>query len=354
MNRTYHIVCLVFFVVAAGCNTAGALEEAPGRAQITNSLGMKLIRIEAGQFTMGARQGGDWDETPLHKVTISRPFRISATEVTNAQYEHFDPNHWRLRGKLGFSKKGNEAAVFVTWHEAAAFCRWLSKKEGISYRLPTEAEWEYACRAGAETPYHTGDTLPEQFRKNPRNSWFPDPARSKDDALPVPLTVAQTTPNAWGLYDMHGNVEEWCLDWYGPYEQGDQTDPVGRAAGDFKVTRGGSHSTEIRYLRSANRHGALPGDKSWLIGFRVVLGAMPATKHLAPPAPPLNSRKVSQDIPRDSADGPDPQKPYFKGPTQYVNIPPNSEGPLFSRHNHDPALVDCPNGDLLAIWYSCR
>jgi len=318
-----------------------------------NSIGMRFVRIEQGSFLMGQEQGGDWDERPVHKVNITRPFSMAVTEVTNAQYEQFDAEHRKLRGKLGFSKQDDEAVVFVSWHEAVKFCEWLSKKEGKAYRLPTEAEWEYACRAGATSAYHTGETLPKDFHKNAQISWFPDPARSGKEALPVPLTVGGTTPNSWGLFDMHGNVEEWCCDWYGPYEQGEQIDPVGRAGGDFKVTRGGSHSTELQYLRSANRLGALPEDKSWLIGFRVVIGELPKTEPVAVAELPLNQRDVKQQIAADLAEGPDPEEPYFKGPIEYVKIPLGSNGPMYSKHNHDPALVDCPNGDLLAIWYSC-
>jgi len=303
---------------------------------------------------MGREQGGDWDERPAHKVRITKSFGMALTEVTNTQYEQFDPKHRGLRGKLGFSRGDDEAVVFVSWHEAVEFCRWLSEKEGRSYRLPTEAEWEYACRAGTTTAYHTGETLAKEFHKNAQRSWFPDPARRRKGAEPVPLTPAQSAANSWGLYDMHGNVEEWCHDWYGPYEQAEQADPVGRAGGDFKVTRGGSQGTQIVFLRSANRLGTLPEDKSWLIGFRVAIGEMPKTEPLGEPAPALNRRNVTEGSRVDLAKGPDPDKPYFRGPRQYVKIPADSDGPMYSGHNHDPALVDCPNGDLLAVWYSCR
>jgi len=330
---------------------AGALGGEKMPEPFSDSIGMKFVQIAPGSFMMG-QAGGDWDERPVHKVTITRPFAMSATEVTNAQYEQFDPEHRRLRGKLGFSTKDDEAVVFVSGHDAVRFCEWLSKKEGRPFRLPTEAEWEYACRAGTTTAYHTGDTLPKEFAKNAGTTWFPDPAHKRDGDV-VPLVVGQTPPNAWGLYDMHGNVEEWCQDWYGPYEAGDQTDPVGREDGDFRVTRGGSHSTELFYLRSANRSGTLPGDASWLIGFRVVLGERPKTRPLPAPPPPLSRRSVTQGVPADLTTGPDSSKPYFKGPRKYVNIPQGAEGPMFL-HNHDPAIVDCPNGDLLAIWYSCK
>jgi formylglycine-generating enzyme required for sulfatase activity len=173
-----------------------------------NSTGMEMVSIPSGKFAMGAakEQGGEWDEAPVREVSISRALLMSATEVTNAQYEQFDPRHRALRGKRGLSKDDDEAVVFVTWHDAQRYCAWLSQKEGKPYRLPTEAEWEYACRAGTATKYHTGDELPKEFQKNAREEW---------DPKPIPLHVGKTAANAWGLYDMHGNVEEWCLDWYG-------------------------------------------------------------------------------------------------------------------------------------------
>jgi len=116
------------------------------RDTVKNYLGMELVSVEPGILSMGQSQGGDWDEKPVHTVTISKAFYIGCTEVTNAQYEQYDPNHRKLRGKNGFSYNDNEAAVFVSWHDAAGFCKWLSKKEGKHYRLATEAEWEYACR----------------------------------------------------------------------------------------------------------------------------------------------------------------------------------------------------------------
>ncbi|MHC4575410.1 MAG: SUMF1/EgtB/PvdO family nonheme iron enzyme, partial [Planctomycetota bacterium] len=307
-----------------------------------NSVGMFFVGVEPGSFVMGSEQG-DFDEKPVHNVTISQGFYMSKYEVTNAQYEQFDPDH-ALVDHRGFSHEPDEAVIFVSWEHANAFCDWLSQQEGQPYRLPTEAEWEFACRAGTTTRYHTGDTLPAEYQKNPGETEGPEP---------VPLYVGETPTNPWGLCDMHGNVEEWCYDWYGPYDANDQNDPVGRVDGRFKVSRGGSHSTTVDYLRSANRMGTLPEDKHWLIGFRVVMGELPVTEPLPEPPPELYQTDVNQTIPPDINDGPDPNQPYFKGPRTYVKIPPDSYGPLFSDHNHDPALTDCPNGDLLAIWYTC-
>lgn len=347
-NRRHPHALLIILI---GSNARAA--QIPSEKDHANALGMRLLRLEPGSYQRGQDAGGDWDERPVHTVRISRPFYLGATEVTNAQYEQFDPAHRELRGKLGFSKGDDEAVVFVDWHEARAFCEWLAKKEGLPYRLPTEAEWEYACRAGTTTPYSTGDSLPEAFRKNVKESWFPADGRNGEQEV-VSLAVGKVPANPGGVLDLHGNVEEWCDDWYGPYEAGDQTDPVGRADGDFKVTRGGSHSTKLEYLRSANRAGALPEDRSWLIGFRVALGERPKTAPLPAPPPPLNRQNVRQQTPPDLTEAPDPAKPYFRGPRVYVKVPPGAEGPLFSRHNHDPGLVECPNGDLLAIWYTCR
>ena len=343
--------CILFVLTAHFVAAIAPAADLPAGATHTNTVGMRMVRIEPGTFTMGSAEGGDFDERPAHEVTVSRAFFLAVCEVTNAQYERFDPEHRELRGKLGFSHDDDEAVVFVSWHEADAFCRWLAAKEGLPYRLPTEAEWEYACRAGTTTAYHTGDTLPEAFHKNVTESWYPGSPRGNDQ--PVALAVGKTPANPWGLCDMHGNVEEWCLDWYGPYAGRAQTDPVGRADGAFRVTRGGSHSTALEYLRSANRLGTLPDDKSWLIGFRVALGPAPATKPLPVPPLPRNQRDVRQEVPTDLAEGPDRAKPYFRGPRQYVKIPPESNGPIFSKHNHCPALVACPNGDLLAVWYTC-
>ena len=344
----------------------------------TNSLGIQFVRIESGTFRMGIGKtplpseltdntsqqqswkpdqrpylrNGDFDEHPSHTVKITQPFQISSYQVTNIQYEQFDPTHRELRDKLGFSQEDDEAVVFISWYDAVNFCQWLSKKEGVTYRLPTEAEWEYACRAGTTTYYYTGDSLPEEFYKNANESWYPSVGRGGGpEEEVVPLTVGQTPPNSWGVSDMHGNVEEWCYDWYGPYEEVDQVDPVGRENGLFRVTRGGSHSTPIYYLRSSNRLGTLPEDKSWLIGFRLVMGELPQSDPLPSTTSELWAQEVSQTR-FDWSEKPTGDQPCFTDPKPFIHVPDPDQVPTFGKHNHQPSITWCPNGDLLAIWFS--
>ncbi len=339
-NLTLLIQSLAWGILAS---SPSALTGAVPEATWTNSIGLRMIQVDPGTFVMGSAEG-DFDEQPVHPARLSRAFYLAATEISNAQYEQFDPTHQAFRGRQGLSQADDEAVVFISWTDANRFCAWLSQKEGKPYRLPTEAEWEYACRAGSTTPFATGLTLPETHLKQQRQDWTP---------AVVSLRVGQTPPNEWGFFDLHGNVEEWCSDWYGPYPANEQTDPVGPAAGDFRVTRGGSHNTPVAFLRSANRAGTLPDDKHWLIGFRVALGERPRSEPLRGTTPRLWASQVSQAR-RDWSKRPDPAQPYFKGPREYVKIPPNSNGPMFSQHNHQPAITACSNGDLLAIWYTCR
>lgn len=310
---------------------------------VHNSIGMPMVTIPAGHFYMGSDgKGISHDERPVHKVVISEPFLMSATEVTNAQYEKYDPNHKELRGKVGLSTEDNEAVIFVNYHDAVAFCEWLSEKEGKPYRLPTEAEWEYACRAGSTTNFSMGDSLPSAHHKNQINQW------GVVDTL-VHLHVGMHPANAFGLYDMHGNVEEWCSDWYGPYNEPLQTDPVGRIDGDFKVTRGGSHSTPVEFLRSANRSAMIPEDNHWLTGFRVVQAAKPTTT----PLPVVENPLVMQHVSQQKYNWPNPiSDAFFAEPLIYVKQPDSTNTVPFYNHNHCPAITWCNNGDLLVIWFS--
>ncbi|MFM8338241.1 MAG: SUMF1/EgtB/PvdO family nonheme iron enzyme [Opitutaceae bacterium] len=370
---------------------------------VVNSIGMSLVRIEPGAFTMG--QDGpplvdylgskrmaemhrdfsrvDFDEKPAHRVMITQPFLMGVTEVTVAQYRRFDSEFKKSDPKA--KPADDDAASGVTWEQAVAFCAWLSRKEGKPYRLPTEAEWEYACRAGTTTLFHTGDTLPDGHQKwfgedNYRGVYFPPgpmpreydwraagkspatalkqgeilglahPAEESRAGGAGSLRVAQKTPNAWGLHDMHGNVAEWCLDWHGPYESGAQTDPLGRADGDCRVFRGGFHSSMVRFLRSANRGSWAQNSPSERIGFRIVQAELPMGKPLPVAASPLNAQHVSQRVPKITP--PPADVPFFEGPKLFVRIPPGAVGPVFISQNHSPSITECPNGDLLAVWFS--
>jgi formylglycine-generating enzyme len=325
-----------------------------------NSLGMSLVPIPVGSFRMGAgdappKSRAEWnereyDEAPAHTITITRAFLMGATEVTNAQYERFDPKHKAFRGKGGVSTSDDEPVTYVTWHEAVAFCEWLSKAEGKPYRLPTEAEWEYACRAGTTTAFSTGDKITAEQAN----------IGLKPDGTPHKGTVpvGRFAANAWGLHDMHGNVLEWCLDWHGPYDAAEQTDPVGRDDGYAKIARGWCHDRvdnnkgSHRLWRSANRSGFLREDANRLCGFRVVLGELPTTK----PLPVVRSAyQIGMKQTPAPTEGPDPAKPFFKNflaDKQNAEIAKDAFGPVFANHNHYGACCVCPNGDVLMCWYS--
>ncbi len=306
--------------------------------RFTNGIGMTFVPIRPGSFQMGDVDG-DPDERPVHTVQLTKPFAMALTPVTNEQYERFDPQHRALRGIHGLSTEDDDAVLHVSYEDAQAFCRWLSFREGRTYRLPTEAEWEYACRAGTSSAYYTGETLPQDMQRNQENLWFPQP---------VSLKTGTGIPNAFGLYDFHGPVEQWCHDWYGSYAEQDQSDPVGPACGQSRVTRGGSHNSALRYLRSASRMAALPQDRSWMIGFRVVAGELPGVSTIAETAVPLHAQQVN---PRHIA-WQYAGEPMFIGPTPYIHAP--LDGTPFYQHNHCPSIAWCHNGDLLAIWFSCQ
>lgn len=348
-------VCIVF--LAAQVCTA---DEIPTAGEITNSAGMRLVRVNAGEFLMGSEtappqdrqewEQRDSDESPAHLVKITSGFYLGAYEVTNRQFELFDPDHKAFRGVRGGSRQDDEPVAMVTWQQATEFCAWLSKKEGQPYRLPTEAEWEYACRAGTTNRFHTGDELDASQANLSKN---------KEGKSLVTVPVGSYAPNTWGLYDMHGNVAEWCYDWYGPYERGEQADPMGRADGYARVVRGWSwqpvgFQKSDRFARSANRSGHLPEDANCYTGFRVVLGASPRTKPLPAAQPPRHQQDVKQTA--GAKDGPDPHQPFFvdfAASKKNPSIPPETWGPIFSKHNHFSACCVCPNGDVLAVWYTC-
>ncbi|MBL9215693.1 MAG: SUMF1/EgtB/PvdO family nonheme iron enzyme [Opitutaceae bacterium] len=293
-----------------------------------NSLGMELVEIPAGTYRRGSADG-KWDEQPAHQVTISRPFLISRLEVTRRQFLQFRPDH-----KSPLTAK----AIGVTWDDAVAFCAWLSEREGKPYRLPTEAEWEYACR----------------------------------------LEGAADGGRLAGMLD---DVVEWCQDWYGEYRPEDQTDPTGPDRGLVRVLRGDKLDVDDRvilpigYNRPANRAGLPPAYGLPLVeanlSFRVVQ---------APPVPtppyPAETRYFATGVRQSTTAAaaryrPDPARPYFRK-RHLVPTPPESwEGnvyedashqrrmtalglhPGLGGHQHSGALEVLPNGDLLFVAYTC-
>jgi formylglycine-generating enzyme required for sulfatase activity len=234
---------------------------APDAKTFTNSLGMNFVRIDPGEFLMGspATEKGHQNDETQHRVRITKPFMLCISPVTQKQWKAMmgnNPSHF----------KADDAPVeWVSWNDAVAFCRALNAQEGDrGYRLPTEAQWEYACRAGTTTQYYTGGG--EQALDEA--GWYTD--NSNGGTYPV----CKKTPNAWGLYDMHGNVREWCSDYYGPYPAGNAIDPPGRDEGDAdssRVARGGSWDDGPLHCRAACRFRLAPVKQQHNIGFRVCL-----------------------------------------------------------------------------------
>jgi formylglycine-generating enzyme required for sulfatase activity len=258
MKKTALLILLlpVLWIPAACASTSQAQRE-PHPQEITNSIGMELRLIQAGSFTMGYDGQGAWDhEQPTHKVTITKDYYIGVYEVTQAQYV-------AIQGENPSRFRGDDRPVdSVTWRQAVEFCKKLSKKEGVTYRLPTEAEWEYACRAGTTTKYYWGniDELAGTF------AWYGE--NSDNQTHPV----GQKKANAWGLYDMSGNVEEWAHDRFRAFTRRAQTDPKGPAIGrNSRPLRGGSFFYTPEYLRSSVRHPNSTTDRDPRIGFRVVM-----------------------------------------------------------------------------------
>jgi len=345
MKRIFLFAAIAAFTIAPACScqrTEDNKEPEPETFEIENL--PEMVEIPEGTFTMGTAgsSGFNYDEAPAHSVTVSA-FSMSKYEITNKQFEEFRPEHVDMRKDEGFSSKDDDAVINVTWEDAVAYCKWLSQGTGENYRLPTEAEWEYACRAGTTSAYYTGASLPEDLQKQQKNN---------RDIVWVSLEVGKTTPNAWGLYDMHGNVEEWCLDWYGPYKNEAQTDPAGPSIGLYRVTRGGSHNTPVEFLRSANRSAATPDAAHNMLGFRVVKSDTKAADLETYPAADYTPR-YAKDVKQGKASwGNVSSSPVFEEPVYFAIKP--TDGTVYYSHNHQPAVTWCDNGDLLAIWYTCE
>lgn len=240
--------------------------------EIQNSIGMKLVLIPAGEFMMGASPGdkdaGD-DEKPRHKVKITKPFYMGKTPVTQEQYEKLmGTNPSAFSGKnpdYDNRDAGKKAPVEnVSWDDAQEFIRKLNQKEGTKgYRLPTEAQWEYAARAGATTKYYWGDSEEDIVQY----AW------TSESELDSTKPVMKKDPNAFGLYDMLGNVFEWCEDWYNEdyYSDSELNDPKGPEEGEDRSLRGGSWNHFARYCRLSIRNYFNPDDRYSYFGFRLLL-----------------------------------------------------------------------------------
>ncbi|MEJ6005738.1 formylglycine-generating enzyme family protein [Paucibacter sp. AS339] len=308
---------------------------------LRNSIGMQFVRIPAGEFLMGSEESVEAlarafpalererfemlrDEGPVHRVRISKAFAMGAHEVTVGQFKRFvqasgyvpdsirdgtggygyrrdyDPATTErgdaFEGRKpqyswlnpGFTQTDDHPVVNITWFDAVALADWLSKTEGQRYRLPTEAEWEYAARAGTRTRFHSGDApssllkVANVFDADSAINWPQWQTRAlqgpdgKGDGFAFTAPVGSFAPNAWGLYDMHGNAWEWVSDWHDDdyyaksSAQGPAVDPQGPSSGDVRVRRGGSWHTWPFYARSAYRNWNAPETRYTLLGVRLV------------------------------------------------------------------------------------
>jgi formylglycine-generating enzyme required for sulfatase activity len=258
-----------FRILGAICASAlfssviAAEPEVPNKTEtidLGGGVAMEFVLIPAGSFVMGSTPyaAGDADETPDHKVTLTQPFLLGKHEVTQEQWT-------AVMGKNPSHFKGPKLPVdTVSWNDCQQFFAKLREKTGRTFSLPTEAQWEYACRAGSKARWRFGDQ-PDAlvdyawFNKNSGNVTHP---------------VGTKKPNAWGVHDLYGNLGEWCSDWYGnPYPKGDATDPQGPPSGQSKVIRGGAWGDDPINARSAYRNANGPDGKHDGIGFRCVMAA---------------------------------------------------------------------------------
>lgn len=234
----------------------------------SNSLGMDFVAIQPGTFMMGspASEPGRYDDETRHQVTLTKCFYMQTTEVTQSQWTAVmgsNPSY--------FSGCGSCPVDYVSWDDVQTFISKMNQRGEGTYRLPTEAEWEYAARAGTTTPFYFGTCLSTSQANY--NGNYPLEGCSEGIYREKTLPVARFSPNSWGLYDMHGNVWEWCQDWYGDYPSGSVTDPAGPGSGSVLVVRGGSWDFIARDCRSASRGGSSPAYRGTVIGFRLVLPA---------------------------------------------------------------------------------
>ncbi len=243
------------------------------KVQYKNSHGITMVLIPPGEFMMGADDSvSEVDEKPIHKVHLSQAYFLSQTEVTREQWKGvMGTSPWNKTPLEYFNPK--QPATNISWSDANEFCIKLTKIEHKSgnlpkdweYSLPTEAQWEYACRAGTTTNFYFGDAKSELKQY----AWCEDNTIKVNEHYPH--LVGKKTPNQWGLYDMHGNAAEWCLDWYGEkyYESSPVNDPSGPIKGEAKVFRSGYWFTSRDDCRSAKRYSCEVSVRVHFLGFRI-------------------------------------------------------------------------------------
>jgi len=247
------------------------MRQTPGLSQskdppknFTNAIGMKFVWIPSGEFMMGSsnQEKGRGDDEHHRKVTLTKGFYLGIHTVTQGEWlavTGSNPSH--------FKGDKNLPVENVSWNDCQDFCKKLREKDKKPYRLPTEAEWEYACRAGTATPYHFGATLSDDLANyNARFTYGKGMAGVfREKTTPVGSFKA----NAWGLFDMHGNVWQWCNDWHGGYSAKEVIDPQGPKSSKTRVLRGGSWGSHPIFCRSANRNFSDPENRTEYYGVRV-------------------------------------------------------------------------------------
>ena len=255
---------LVFIVVALGIVSVVHAEKP--REKFRNSVGMEFVLIHSGSFLMGSpeEEPGRFAGELRHKVNLTRPFYMQTTELTQAQWQAVMGDNPSSHKRCG----ENCPMQQVSWEDAQRFIRKLNQKEGTDqYRLPTEAEWEYACRADSKTALPNGEMTARQCELDDNldaTAWYC--GNSQDRLHPV----AKKEPNSWGLYDMLGNVQEWCQDRFGAYPTDEVVDPTGPPKGSHRVMRGGAWFSPARDVRCASRFGSPPPYRFQHIGVRLV------------------------------------------------------------------------------------
>ena len=258
------LFCLSLVVALAGFVPIEAQEKKDPPKDFTNSIGMKFAWIPPGNFMMGSpkEEKEREDNETQHKVTLTKGFYMGVYPVTQEQWQEIMGKNPSI-----FRGEKNLPVETVSWEDCQEFVKKLREKDKKPYRLPTESEWEYACRAGTKTPFHFGETISTDQANYNGNFTYGNGKKGMYRKKTTP--VGSFPANAFGLHDMHGNVWQWCQDWYGDYTQKDVVDPQGPEKGEYRVLRGGSWVSTPRSCRSALRPWPVPGSRSSRIGFRL-------------------------------------------------------------------------------------